>query len=133
MLKYLKSLRHRTRKLRKITSSFWSGRGPRYFKGWKSFDSFYLTGLEGMIYLADPSGKEKNVKRIGFVGQFNATPRFSPKGSEIVFSSWMDNSFDIFKIKKDGSQIYRLTKNFGSNEEPIFSPDGEFIAFSSLK
>ena len=50
-----------------------------------------------MIYLADPAGKEKDIKRIGFVGQFNATPRFSPSGEEIAFSSWVDNSFDILR------------------------------------
>ena len=27
----------------------------------------------------------------------------------------------------------RLTKDFGSNEEPWFSPDGEFIVFTSQR
>ena len=120
-------------KLRKITHHFGVDVDPDLSKDGKVLTFLSSRSGKAMIYLADPSGKEKNVKRIGFVGQFNATPRFSPEGNEIVFSSWMDNSFDIFKIKKDGSQIYRLTKNFGSNEEPTFSPDGEFIAFSSLK
>ena len=26
----------------------------------------------------------------------------------------------------------RLTKNFGSNEDPVYSNDGEFIAFANL-
>ncbi len=120
-------------RLRKITHHFGVDVDPDLSKDGKALTFLSSRSGKAMIYLADPSGKEKNVKRIGFVGQFNATPRFSPGGNEIVFSSWMDNSFDIFKIKKDGSQIYRLTKNFGSNEEPTFSPDGEFIAFSSLK
>ena len=120
-------------RLRKITHHFGVDVDPDLSKDGKLLTFLSNRSGKAMIYLADPSGKEKSVKRIGFVGQFNATPRFSPEGSEIVFSSWMDNSFDIFKIKKDGSQIYRLTKNFGSNEEPSFSPDGEFIAFSSLK
>jgi len=122
-----------SQQLRKITHHFGVDVDPDLSKDGKILTFLSNRSGKAMIYLADPSGKEKSVKRIGFVGQFNATPRFSPEGSEIVFSSWMDNSFDIFKIKKDGSQIYRLTKNFGSNEEPSFSPDGEFIAFSSLK
>lgn len=85
------------------------------------------------IYTLDPHGVEKNVKRISFVGLFNATPRFSPDGKEIVFSSWLDERFDIFRINADGSGLSRLTKDFGSNEDPSYSPDGEFIIFSSQR
>ena len=38
---------------------------------------------------------------------------------------------DLFKISFDGKNLYRLTKDFGSNEDPTFSPDGELIAFTS--
>lgn len=85
------------------------------------------------IYTMDPSAPEKDVKRISFVGQFNATPRFSPDGKEIVFSSWVDSGFDLYRIDSTGNNLSRLTKNFGSNEEPVFSPDGEFIVFTSKK
>ncbi len=85
------------------------------------------------IYTTDPRGLDKDVRRISFVGQFNATPRFSPTGTEIVFSSWVDNGFDLYRIGADGSNLVRLTKDFGSNEEPVFSPDGEFIVFTSKK
>lgn len=85
------------------------------------------------IYLADPRGTEKDIKRISFVGQFNATPRFSPDGKEIVFVSWVDNNFDLYKIDSQGSNLVRLTKDFGSNEEPWWSPDGEFIIFTSQR
>lgn len=95
----------------------------------------FLSGRPGkaMIYTMDPSQEEKDVKRISFVGDFNATPRFSPDGNMIVFSSWLDNRFDIFRINSDGTGLYRLTKDFGSNEDPSFSPDGEFIIFSSQR
>jgi TolB protein len=86
---------------------------------------------KAMIYTMDPRGTEKDVKRISFVGQFNATPRFSPDGKEIVFSSWLDNTFDIFRINSEGQSLVRLTKGMGSNENPSFSNDGQFIVFSS--
>jgi TolB protein len=85
------------------------------------------------IYTMDPRGTEKDIKRISFVGQFNATPRFSPDGKEIVFSSWVDNGFDLYRIDAGGASLVRLTKDFGSNEEPVFSPDGEFIVFTSKR
>jgi TolB protein len=94
----------------------------------------FLSGRSGraMIYTMDAQ-PEKNVKRISYVGRFNASPRFSPDGKEIVFSSWVDNRFDVYKIGSDGNNLVRLTKNFGSNEEPWFSPDGEFIIFTSQR
>ncbi len=97
----------------------------------------FLSGRSGggkpMIYTADPNGLEKNVKRISYVGKFNATPRFSADGSEIVFASWLDNRFDIFRIDENGANLHRLTKDFGSNEDPTYSNDGQFIAFSSQR
>jgi TolB protein len=122
-----------SKNLRKITSHFSSDVDPSV-----TFDGKLMTFLsdragKAMIYTMDPTGEEKNVKRISFVGQFNATPRFSPDGKEIVFSSWLDSSFDIFRIGSDGSGLSRLTKDFGSNEDPSYSNDGEFIAFTSQR
>jgi TolB protein len=95
----------------------------------------FLSGRPGkaMIYTMDPRGLEKNLKRISYVGDFNATPRFSPDGKEIVFSSWLDNRFDLFRINSDGSGLGRLTKDFGSNEDPDYSKDGQFIIFTSQR
>lgn len=85
------------------------------------------------IYTMNPDDTEKDVKRISFVGQFNATPRFSPDGKEISFSSWVDKGFDLYRIGADGNNLVRLTKDFGSNEEPAYSPDAEFIIFTSKR
>ena len=95
----------------------------------------FLSGRSGraMIYTMNPKGLEKSVKRISFVGKYNATPRFSPNGEKIVFSSWLDERFDLFRIDANGNSLSRLTKDFGSNEDPTFSNDGEFIAFSSQR
>jgi len=122
-----------TKILRKITNHFSSDVDPSITQ-----DGGLMTFLsdrpgKAMIYTMDPAGEEKNVKRISYVGKFNATPRFSPDGKEIVFASWLDESFDLFKINADGTGLSRLTKNFGSNEDPSFSNDGEFIAFSSQR
>lgn len=87
---------------------------------------------KAMIYTIDPQATEKNVKRVSFIGKFNATPSFAPDAENIVFSSW-ENAFDIYRISTDGSELVRLTKDFGSNEDPNYSPDGEFIIFSSRR
>lgn len=122
-----------SKELRKITNNFSADVDPSI-----TADGTLMTFLsdrpgKAMIYTMDPRGTELNVKRISFVGQFNATPRFSPDGKEIVFSSWLDNSFDLFRISADGQGLSRLTKDFGSNEDPTYSNDGEFIAFTSQR
>jgi TolB protein len=120
-------------RMRKITSHYGDDVDPSITR-----DGSLMTFLSNRpgrahIYTMDPSETEKNVKRISFVGQFNATPRFSPDGKEIAFTSWVDNSFDLYRIGSDGNNLVRLTKNFGSNEEPAYSPDGEFIIFTSKR
>lgn len=122
-----------TRKLKRLTKHFSPDVDPSI-----SVDGKLMTFLSGragkaMIYTLDPSGLEKSVKRISYVGKFNATPRFSPDGKQIAFSSWLDTRFDIFRIDANGDNLSRLTKDFGSNEDPSYSNDGEFIAFSSLR
>ena len=95
----------------------------------------FLSGRTGEahVHVLDPKAAEKDVRRISFVGRFNATPRFSPDGSEIAFSSWIDGRFDIVRIGHDGHGLVRLTKGFGSNEDPTWSGDGRLIAFSSQR
>ncbi len=123
----------KTKKMRKVTSHYSDDVDPSLNR-----DGTLMTFLSNRpgkahIYTMDPRETEKNVKRISFVGKFNATPRFSPEGKEIVFSSWVDGSFDLYRIGSDGNNLVRLTKDFGSNEEPAYSPDGEFIIFTSKR
>jgi TolB protein len=120
-------------RMRKITSHYGDDVDPSITR-----DGTLMTFLSNRpgrahIYTMNPSDTEKDVKRISFVGQFNATPRFSPDGKEIVFTSWVDNGFDLYRIGADGNNLVRLTKGFGSNEEPAYSPDGEFIIFASKR
>lgn len=119
--------------MRKVTSHYSDDVDPSLNKDGTLMS--FLSNRPGRahIYTMDPAGTEKDIKRISFVGQFNATPRFSPDGKEIVFTSWVDNGFDLYRVDSLGNNLVRLTKDFGSNEEPVFSPDGEFIVFTSKR
>ncbi len=122
-----------SKKLSRLTSHYSDDVDPSLSSDGKLMS--FLSGRSGRahIYTADASGLEKNVQRISYVGRFNATPRFSPDSKEIVFSSWVDNRFDLYRIGSNGRGLVRLTKNFGSNEEPMFSKDNEFIIFTSQR
>lgn len=123
----------KTGKMRKVTTHYGDDVDPSITKDGELMTFLSSRPGRANIYTLDPKGTEKDVKRISFVGQFNATPRFSPDGKEIVFSSWVDNGFDLYRIGASGNNLARLTKNFGSNEEPAYSPDGEFIIFTSKR
>lgn len=120
-------------RMRKITSHYGDDVDPSITRDGSMMAFLSNRAGRAHIYTMDPSQTEKDVKRISFVGQFNATPRFSPDGKEIVFTSWVDNGFDLYRIGSDGNNLVRLTKDFGSNEEPVYSPDGEFIVFTSKR
>ena len=128
---YVMNIKSRT--LRRLTRHYAPDVDPSINRGGDKM--VFLSGRPGMpmIYTAGVRGLEQNVKRISYVGQFNATPRFSPDGREIAFSSWLDGRFDIFRINADGTGLYRLTKDFGSNEDPTWSNDGQFIAFAGQR
>ncbi|MFZ8933182.1 MAG: TolB family protein [Bacteriovoracaceae bacterium] len=120
------------RRLRRITRHYASDVDPSITDDGSKMVFLSNRAGKAMIYTMDPRATEKDVRRISYVGDYNATPRFSPDGQEIVFSSWLDKRFDLFKINPDGTGLSRLTKNFGSNEDPVYSNDGEFIAFANL-
>jgi TolB protein len=122
-----------SKQMRKVTSHYADDVDPSVTRDGTLMSFLSNRAGRANIYIMDPSQTEKDVKRISFVGQFNATPRFSPDGKEIVFTSWVDGAFDLYRISADGNNLSRLTKGFGSNEEPVYSPDGEFIVFTSKR
>lgn len=122
-----------TKSLRQITTHYAEDVDPTVTADGSQMSFLSNRAGRAHIYIMDPRGVEKDVRRVSFVGQFNAAPRFSPDGLSIVFTSWVDKGFDLYRIDHQGNNLARLTKNFGSNEEPWWSPDGEFIIFTSQR
>lgn len=61
----------------------------------------------------------------------NRTPNYNYAGNSIVTS----NGTDIFTIVMGdpGYSIYQITNNSGMNLDPVYSPDGMHIAFTSYR
>ncbi|HXF00144.1 MAG TPA: hypothetical protein VN458_07340 [Solirubrobacterales bacterium] len=57
-------------------------------------------------------------------------PNFSPNGKRIVFERVPDgNDIELFVMRIDGTHRRRLTNNDVADFAPVFSPDGEKIAW----
>ncbi|HAU88895.1 MAG TPA: hypothetical protein DCW72_01250, partial [Elusimicrobia bacterium] len=63
------------------------------------------------------------------------SPSWSPSGEWIVFAGreTRKEKLNIFVTDPTGSQVRRLTSGAGDNEDPSWSPDGRFIAFTSTR
>jgi len=70
------------------------------------------------------------VERLIYEGNYNTSPAWS-KLDRIAFTGSADGHFDIYTISPDGKDLYRVTQGQGNNEDPCWSPDGRYIAFSS--
>lgn len=61
------------------------------------------------------------------------SPAWAPDGSWIVFESDTASFRDLYRMRRDGSGLRRLTDNPQGNFDPAVSPDGAWIAFVSSR
>jgi Tol biopolymer transport system component len=98
--------------------------------------------LFGEIYTMNADGT--NVVRLTNTPGASDSPSWSKDGSQLVFSSNRDLfdpatgsvsivQFEVYVMNADGSGVTRLTNNDQFDGEPVFSPDGRHIAFTSQR
>lgn len=84
------------------------------------------------IYVMNSNGS--GVRRISG-GGYSTDPSWSPSAevNKIAFVKVEGGGANIYTVSPDGGGETRLTSGAGRNENPSWSPDGHYIAFSSTR
>jgi Tol biopolymer transport system component len=99
------------------------------YRVWGDYDDKRDFGIR-VLNLADGSVKTLTTELDNF-------PSWSPKGDLIAFTrrsrSLPDYDYDIFTMRTDGSNIRQLTTAPGNDSHSSWSPDGQYILWTSAR
>lgn len=87
-------------------------------------------GGQDALYLVNAAdgGVER---RLAFGMDEVQTASFSPDGSEIVFVGLSGGQSDLYRVRRDGSDLRRLTQDRYAERDPQWSPDGRQVVYVS--
>ncbi|MBN1440215.1 MAG: PD40 domain-containing protein [Anaerolineales bacterium] len=114
--------------------SVWSPDGTQL-----AFTSYGESDSTSDIYAVESDGSKR--KRLTDHPANDSSPSWSPDGEKIAFVSLrnappsvyitLESNFEIYTMNADGTEVRRLTSSPGWDVDPVWSPDGEKIAFTS--
>lgn len=90
------------------------------------FSIVYVSQRDGIYYIYKMKSDGSDKKRLTELEEKEGRPKWAPNRLEIVFV----RGGNIWRMNSDGSNERQLTSD-GINNCPIWSPDGQLIAYSS--
>ena len=83
------------------------------------------------IWVMDYDGS--NQRQLTHLGSVSLSPRISPDGSRLAFSSLTKSGWDILMYSVDLNRVVSFPRFGGTNLSPAWSPDGAHLALSSSR
>ena len=83
------------------------------------------------IWAMDYDGQ--NQRQITHMGSISLSPRISPDGSRLAFSSMTKSGWEILMYSMELNRMVSFPRFAGTNLSPAWSPDGAKLAFSSSR
>jgi TolB protein len=83
------------------------------------------------IWVMDYDGS--NQRQLTRLGSVSLSPRVSPDGSRLAFSSLTKSGWDILMFSIDLNRVVSFPRFGGTNLSPAWSPDGTHLALSSSR
>jgi TolB protein len=83
------------------------------------------------VWVMDYDGS--NQHQLTHLGSVSLSPRVSPDGSRLAFSSLTKTGWDIMMYSIDLNRLVSFPRFGGGNFSPAWSPDGAKLAFSSSR
>lgn len=101
-------------------------------QAWPSPDGkeIVVTDMGHNLWVVGSDGKGKR-KLIQSAGNYCFQQCWSPDGEWIAFASDRDGNIELYKIRRDGTELTRLTEERGVDCRPRWSPDARWLAFVS--
>ncbi|HYB74907.1 MAG TPA: hypothetical protein VED18_16165 [Candidatus Sulfotelmatobacter sp.] len=106
---------------------------------------YRVTGEKGIAstrvaYVSDVGGGAKEIFLMDYDGynpvlitgnrSINLSPRWSPDGNRIAYTSYRDNNPDLFLLDLRSGRRGPISKTPGLNAAPAWSPDGQWLALA---
>jgi TolB protein len=94
---------------------------------------FFVSSRSGHREIWEMDYDGNNQHAITHVGSISLSPRISPDGSRLAFSSLTKTGWDILMYSMDLNRMVSFPRFGGTNLSPAWAPDGSKLAFSSSR